>query len=82
MIFTYQDLKVWKTISQAKDEDTFAAFCHSQLSGGIGMKIRNEMGLWEDSDLKRHFEYVHNCKHPDDMSDLIIRGVYKKIVRK
>lgn len=25
--------KGMETISQAKDEDTFAAFCHSQLSG-------------------------------------------------
>lgn len=61
-----------------KDEDYFASFCHSQLSGGIGMKIRNEYGFWQDSELKKHMETVHNCKHPDDMSDLIIRHIWRK----
>lgn len=62
------------------NEDTFASFCHSQLSGGIGMKIRNELGFWtKDTDIYKHMKKVHHLKHPDDMSDLIIRQVYKKI---
>lgn len=61
-------------------EDTFAAFCHSQLSGGIGMRIRNQLGLWEeDNELHQHLKNEHGCEHPDDMSDLIIRHVYRRI---
>lgn len=67
-----------------KGEDGFAAFCHSQLSGGIGMKIRNELGLWDvpKSDLHMYFVNTHGCSHPDSMSDLIIRGVYKELIKK
>ena len=69
-------------IEQSKDEDTFAAYCHSQLSGGIGMKIRNEYGLWVDtSPLRKYFDDNHpNLKHPDDMSDFIIRIIYNKLM--
>ena len=61
-----------------RSEDEFAAFCHSQLSGGIGMQIRNKLSLWNDkSDLYQHFVKEHKCEHPDDMSDLIIRKIYR-----
>ena len=33
-------------MSDYRDVDHFAAFCHSQLSGGIGMQIRNMLGFW------------------------------------
>lgn len=64
---------------QEKDESIFASFCHSQISGGIGMKIRNMFEFWSNKktplylDLKKN----HHCDHPDSMSDIIIRGVYK-----
>ena len=29
---------------ELRDEDAFSAYCHSMMSGGIGMHIRNEMG--------------------------------------
>lgn len=59
-------------------EDGFASFCQSQLSGGIGMHIRNQLNLWDDtSKLHKHLEKNHKCNHPDDMSDLIIRHVYR-----
>jgi hypothetical protein len=61
-------------------EDQFASFCHSQMSGGIGMTIRNEMGFWEKkSKIYKHMVEVHHLEHPDDMSDLIIRHVHKKM---
>jgi len=41
------------------------------------MRIRNELNLWDDNKLNKHFKVVHNCNHPDDMSDLIIRQIYK-----
>lgn len=61
------------------DENSFAYFCHSQLSGGIGMKIRNHLGLWgnQQSPLFIDLKTNHNCKDPDGMSDKIIRGVYQ-----
>jgi hypothetical protein len=63
-----------------KDEDSFAAFCHSQLSGGIGMKIRNSLELWDKkSIMHKYMKKNHKCKHPDDMSDKILREIYKKV---
>lgn len=64
---------------QNKTEEEFANFCHSQLSGGIGMRIRNYFNLWSDQgsilyiDLKEN----HGCEDPDAMSALIIKGVYR-----
>lgn len=64
------------------DEDTFAAFCHSQTSGGIGMSIRNDLNLWEEeSELHKHFR-MRGLKHPDEMSDRIIRSVYRRMMTK
>jgi hypothetical protein len=61
-------------------ENVFAAFCHSQLSGGIGMQIRNELQLWvHESPIHQHFLADHQLFHPDEMSDLIIRHVYRKM---
>jgi hypothetical protein len=62
------------------DEDEFAAFCHSQISGGIGISIRNEMNFWtKKGKLYKHMVEVHHLDHPDSMSDLILRNVYKKL---
>lgn len=62
-----------------KSEDHFSAFCHSMISGGIGMQIRNEFGFWtKDTELYTHMVEKYKLDHPDDMSDLIIREVYKK----
>lgn len=62
-----------------KTEDEFATFCHSQLSGGIGMKVRNYFNFWtdEESILFLDLKENHGCEHPDSMSDRIIRGVYR-----
>lgn len=61
------------------EQSQFSAFCHSQLSGGIGMKVRNELGLWEmKNDLYNSIKTVHNIEHPEDQSGLILRGVYHK----
>lgn len=62
-----------------KSEEDFTAFCHSELSGGIGMKIQRELKLWVvESPLHQYFLRKHNLLHLDEMSDLIIRGVYQK----
>ena len=62
-----------------KPEDSFAAFCQSQLSGGIAMQIRNEFNLWDfTSEAHQYFRANHRCMHPDEMSDLILRHVYRK----
>lgn len=60
-------------------EDKFSAFCHSMFSGGIGMKIRNEMGFWtKNSALYTYMTNELKLQDPDSMSDAIIRGVYRK----
>lgn len=65
-------------IFSSKSEDEFAAYCHSQMSGGIGMQIRNGLGLWGKNKLLiEHMKTVHNCPHPDNMSDLIIRKIHQ-----
>ncbi|GAB4040431.1 DUF6794 domain-containing protein [Spirosoma jeollabukense] len=65
-----------------KSEEEFTAFCHSELSGGIGMKIQRELKLWVvESPLHQYFLRKHNLLHLDEMSDLIIRGVYQKFNR-
>lgn len=63
-----------------KTEDSFAAYCHSQLSGGIGMQVRNQFGFWtKDSELYMHMKTKHRITEPDSMSDLILRHVYRKV---
>ena len=65
-----------------KSEVEFTAFCHSELSGGIGMKIQRGLKLWVvESPLHQYFLRKHNLLHLDEMSDLIIRGVYQKFNR-
>lgn len=70
-----------ETTSEFKmGEDKFASFCHSQLSGGIGMHIRNDYHLWDfESAAHLHFKTIYKLEHPDDMSDLIIRHVYRRM---
>lgn len=74
-----KDNPVKGMILSVYDEDSFATFCHSQLSGAIGMKIRNHFKFWGDnkSPLYLDLKNNHNCKDPDAMSDKIVRGVYK-----
>jgi len=63
-----------------KTENLFSAYCHSQLSGGIGMQIRNHLGFWsKDTAIYHHMVDVHQLNHADDMSDLIIREIHKKM---
>ena len=61
-----------------KTEDEFAAFCHSQLSGGIGMRIRNQFGFWTapSSTLYKELETM-GLKDADAKSDHLIRLIYR-----
>jgi hypothetical protein len=70
---------------QRMTEDEFRAYCHSQVSGGIGGKIRNKYEFWDmflnkkpKSDL-----YLELCSgmpgmHPDTMSSLLVAKVYRR----
>ncbi len=42
----------------------------------LGRWIRNEWGLWDDSELKRNLESL-DFIHPDDMSNFIIKEYIK-----
>jgi hypothetical protein len=46
---------------------------------GFGMAMRNEWGLWRDSELARHFRTVYGLGHADDMSGMIFAGVEAEI---
>lgn len=74
--------KGMETYVHNKDIDDFAGFCHSQLSGGIGMKIRNWFGLWKDNALTQLFKDKYGLEHAHQMSDYIIRRVYVKMSNK
>lgn len=66
-----------RTYSSAK----FRGFCQSQLSGGIGMHIRNELGLWEeDNAIIQYCKTNLNTSHPDDVSGLIIEQIQYLII--
>jgi hypothetical protein len=61
-------------------ESDFVSFCHSQISGGIGMKIRNHFKLWDpESELGKHFKVTGIASHPDTMSSAILRAVHAQI---
>lgn len=65
-----------------KGEEKFALFCHSQLSGGIAMKIRNELGLCEDNnEVKDWFKKYYNYEHPDDISHTILIHIHRQLVK-
>lgn len=55
-------------------EDQFVDRCHH----GIGQQIRNDWGLWRDSDLAKHFKEM-GIEHADDMSGIILTTVYRQI---
>jgi len=43
----------------------------------VGRFIRNSWSLWDhDCILTLHFRNIHKIWHPDDMSGLILHGVY------
>lgn len=62
----------------------FRTFCHSMLSGGISMNIRNKLGLWRDEPkppIYEHMQKRFNVTHPDDMSGIIVEHIYDRIVK-
>lgn len=76
----FKGCEEWKEFKRG--EEKFALFCHSQFSGGIGMKIRNELGLYEDDNkIKDWFYKWHNCKHPDDISHIILVHIHRQILK-
>lgn len=44
-----------------------------------GMSLRNEWGLWADSVLAQHFKTRFGLGHADDMSGMILQGVWNKV---
>jgi hypothetical protein len=61
-------------------ENDFVSYCHSQISGGIGMKIRNHFKLWQpESPMAQYFTSRNIAHHPDTMSSEILKVVYNQI---
>lgn len=42
------------------------------LHHSLGRHLRNEWGLWQESDLYHHLKVQHGIDHPDDMSHFIL----------
>lgn len=64
-------------------KDGFKSHCHSIMqSGGIAMRIRNELGLWlndKEHILKLFKEGGIEYGHPDDMSSEFLGKIYDKL---
>jgi hypothetical protein len=62
-------------------KEEFISYCHSQLSGGIGMQIRNNYDLWNpQSQAAQYFITRNITRHPDAMCAEILKAVYATIV--
>jgi hypothetical protein len=67
-----------KIVKSTKND--FVSFCHSQISGGIGMQIRNKFQLWDaNSPLAQYFTSRNIAHHPDTMSSEILKVIYDQI---
>jgi hypothetical protein len=60
----------------------FNALTENQFTGrahhGLGQQIRNDWGLWQDSDLAKNFKEM-GIHHADDMSGIILATTYREI---
>jgi hypothetical protein len=43
------------------------------------VSLRNEWGLWRDSELALHFKNVYGLGHADDMSGMILEAVQAEV---
>jgi hypothetical protein len=55
-------------------EEEFVASTHMY----IGMWLRNNWGLWQDSALRRWFIAI-GIEHPDDMSGIILTSFHRRL---
>jgi hypothetical protein len=58
-------------------EDEFLGRFHHS----IGQGIRNDWGLWSDSDLAKYFNSI-GINHADDMSGIIFKSLYREMTGK
>lgn len=66
-----------------KDRESFVSYCHSMLSGGIAMTIRNLYNLWDsDSEHYKRLNEETGATCADEMSSLITGGVWDKFYSK
>lgn len=49
-----------------------------ELHHSLGRYIRNELGLWQESEMAQHLRTVHNVNHPDDMSSFIVMAFLRR----
>ena len=61
-----------------KSEEDFIGFCSSfLLSGNVAMQVRNELHLWNETELVEYFKFVYGIEHPDNMSAMILSRLHK-----
>jgi hypothetical protein len=79
------DEAVGVVIASLSDEDkaTIAAMAESELIGlhfGLGMWIRNNLGLWQgNGELMQAIRELDQAIHPDDVSMVIIAAVWRRV---
>lgn len=63
-----------KVFTGADDPRQLAYSVHHTL----GQHLRNEFGLWHDSELAKHLREEHHIDHADDMSHYIIEAYIRR----
>ena len=56
------------------DEDSALILVHM----GLGVVVRNKLGLWQENKLTKHFSTI-GIFHPDDMSSVMFKALHRKL---
>lgn len=64
-----------------REDETTAQFREGEpidYHHGLGTYMRNEWGLWADTELSRWFR-ERGVEHPDDMSMVVLEGLHRRV---
>ncbi len=64
-----------------REDETTAQFREGEpidYHHGLGTYMRNEWGLWADTELSRWFR-ARGVEHPDDMSMVVLEGLHRRV---
>ena len=62
----------------ATEKDEFLVSAHF----GLGMWMRNNLGLWAGGPLAKDLEENHDCFMADDMSDVILGALWERLQKR
>jgi hypothetical protein len=61
-----------EVLKNHSDADSFAVVAHS----GFGMTLRNNLGLWKETNLTKWFKENTGLTHADDMSTILSKALW------